>query len=590
MPGKNERPRRGTLRKVLGYVGHSRALIVWMLLCALVSVALTLYVPVLVGQAIDGIIEAGRVDFVRVAALLARIGLCVLITAAAQWAMNVVANRVAYGTVERIRADAFLRIARLPLSYLDAHASGALVSRVIADVDQFAEGLLMGFPQLFTGVATIAGTLIFMLVIDVRVTLVVVLITPLSLVVAAFIARRTRDMFRVQAEARAEQTAFVEEIVSGQKVVRAFAHERAVDARFDEIAARLEGASLRATFYSSITNPATRFVNALVYAGVGIAGAWIAMSGGISVGALSAFLTYAGQYTKPFNEISGVMAELTNALSCAERVFELIETPPEAPDAPDAQALGDVRGRVSLDGVWFSYRPDRPLIEGLSLEARPGERVAIVGPTGSGKTTLINLLMRFYDVERGAISVDGQDIRGVKRASLRASYGMVLQDTWLRGGSVRENIALGRPDASDGEIEAAARAAHAHSFIMRLPDGYDTQLTDGEGALSQGQRQLISIARVMLMGPPMLILDEATSSIDTRTERRIQDAFARMMRGKTSFIVAHRLSTIEHADLILVMEGGHVVEQGTHENLLRRNGSYARLYNSQFDMIRGNAS
>ena len=590
MPGKNERPRRGTLKKVLGYVGHSRALIVWMLLCALVSVALTLYVPVLVGQAIDGIVEAGRVDFGRVAALLVRIGLCVLITAAAQWAMNVVANRVAYGTVERIRADAFLRIARLPLSYLDAHASGALVSRVIADVDQFAEGLLMGFPQLFTGVATIAGTLIFMLVIDVRVTLVVVLITPLSLVVAAFIARRTRDMFRVQAEARAEQTAFVEEIISGQKVVRAFAHERAVDARFDEIAARLEGASLRATFYSSITNPATRFVNALVYAGVGIAGAWIAMSGGISVGALSAFLTYAGQYTKPFNEISGVMAELTNALSCAERVFELIETPPEAPDAPDAPELGDVRGQVSLDGVWFSYRPDRPLIEGLSLEARPGERVAIVGPTGSGKTTLINLLMRFYDVERGAISVDGQDIGRVKRASLRASYGMVLQDTWLRGGSVRENIALGRPDASDGEIEAAARAAHAHSFIMRLPDGYDTQLTDGEGALSQGQRQLISIARVMLMGPPMLILDEATSSIDTRTERRIQDAFARMMRGKTSFIVAHRLSTIEHADLILVMEGGHVVEQGTHESLLRRNGSYARLYNSQFDMIRGNAS
>ncbi|MEA4899157.1 MAG: ABC transporter ATP-binding protein [Christensenellaceae bacterium] len=589
MPGKNEPPRRGTLGKVLGYVGRSRALIVWMLLCALVGVALTLYVPVLVAQAIDGIIGAGKVDFRRVAELLARIGLSVLITAAAQWAMNVIAHKVAYGTVEEIRAAAFHRIERLPLSYLDAHPSGELASRVIADVDQFSDGLLMGFPQLFTGVATIAGTLIFMLLIDARVTLVVVLITPLSLVVAAFIARRTRDMFRAQAEARAEQTAFVEEIISGQKVVRAFAHERAVEARFDEIAGKLEGASLRATFYSSITNPATRFVNALVYAGVGMAGALSAMSGGISVGALSAFLTYANQYTKPFNEISGVMAELTNALSCAERVFELIEAPTEAPDAEGALEMEDVLGRVALDKVWFSYRPDRPLIEDLSLEAKPGERVAIVGPTGGGKTTLINLLMRFYDADRGAISVDGADVLRIKRASLRASFGMVLQDTWLRGGTVRENIALGRPDASDEEIASAARAAHAHSFIMRLSNGYDTQLTGGEAALSQGQRQLIGIARVMLMNPSMLILDEATSSIDTRTERRIQDAFARMMEGKTSFIVAHRLSTIEHADLILVMENGRVVEQGRHWDLLKRGGSYARLYNSQFDMIRGNA-
>ena len=570
------------LRRVLGCIRPYAWLVALSLLLAALTVALTLYFPILTGDAIDRILAPGRVDFEGVANLAVRMAIIVGITALAQWLLSLCNNRIAYETVRSLRNAAFAHIQRLPLSYLDAHSHGELVSRVIADADQFSEGLLMGFTQLFTGVITILGTLGFMFSLNWRIALVVVVVTPVSLFVAAFIAKRTYAMFKLQSETRGEQTALVEEIVGNQKVVQAFGRERAVLNRFDEINDRLSKASLRAIFFSSITNPSTRFVNGLVYAAVGVAGAFSAIAGGISVGGLSCFLSYANQYTKPFNEISGVVTELQNALACAARVFELIDTPREEPDAPDAQTLQDVRGDVSLENVRFSYDPTRPLIENLSVAAKSGQRIAIVGPTGCGKTTLINLLMRFYDVDGGAVRVDGRDIRRLTRKSLRTSYGMVLQETWLKAGTIRENITLGRPDAPEDEIIAAARASHADGFIRRLPNGYDTVVTEDGGMLSQGQKQLLCIARVMLCLPPMLILDEATSSIDTRTELKIQEAFARMMQGRTSFIVAHRLSTIREADVILVMKDGRIIEQGKHDALLEQGGFYAELYNSQF--------
>ena len=570
------------LRRVLGCIRPYAWLVALSLLLAALTVALTLYFPILTGDAIDRILARGRVDFEGVANLAVRMAIIVGITALAQWLLSLCNNRIAYETVRSLRNAAFAHIQRLPLSYLDAHSHGELVSRVIADADQFSEGLLMGFTQLFTGVITILGTLGFMFSLNWRIALVVVVVTPVSLFVAAFIAKRTYAMFKLQSETRGEQTALVEEMVGNQKVVQAFGRERAVLNRFDEINDRLSKASLRAIFFSSITNPSTRFVNGLVYAAVGVAGAFSAIAGGISVGGLSCFLSYANQYTKPFNEISGVVTELQNALACAARVFELIDTPREEPDAPDAQTLQDVRGDVSLENVRFSYDPTRPLIENLSVAAKSGQRIAIVGPTGCGKTTLINLLMRFYDVDGGAVRVDGRDIRRLTRKSLRTSYGMVLQETWLKAGTIRENITLGRPDAPEDEIIAAARASHADGFIRRLPNGYDTVVTEDGGMLSQGQKQLLCIARVMLCLPPMLILDEATSSIDTRTELKIQEAFARMMQGRTSFIVAHRLSTIREADVILVMKDGRIIEQGKHDALLEQGGFYAELYNSQF--------
>ena len=570
------------LRRVLGCIRPYAWLVALSLLLAALTVALTLYFPILTGDAIDRILAPGQVDFGGVAKLAVRMAIIVGITALAQWLLSLCNNRIAYETVRSLRNAAFAHIQRLPLSYLDAHSHGELVSRVIADADQFSEGLLMGFTQLFTGVITILGTLGFMFSLNWRIALVVVVVTPVSLFVAAFIAKRTYAMFKLQSETRGEQTALIEEMVGNQKVVQAFGRERAVLNRFDEINDRLSKASLRAIFFSSITNPSTRFVNGLVYAAVGVAGAFSAIAGGISVGGLSCFLSYANQYTKPFNEISGVVTELQNALACAARVFELIDTPREEPDAPDAQTLQDVRGDVSLENVRFSYDPARPLIENLSVAAKSGQRIAIVGPTGCGKTTLINLLMRFYDVDGGAVRVDGRDIRRLTRKSLRTSYGMVLQETWLKAGTIRENIALGRPDALEEEIIAAARASHADGFIRRLPNGYDTVVTEDGGMLSQGQKQLLCIARVMLCLPPMLILDEATSSIDTRTELKIQEAFARMMQGRTSFIVAHRLSTIREADVILVMKDGRIIEQGNHDALLQRGGFYAELYNSQF--------
>lgn len=570
------------LRRVLGCIRPYAWLVALSLLLAALTVALTLYFPILTGDAIDRILAPGRVDFEGVANLAVRMAIIVGITALAQWLLSLCNNRIAYETVRSLRNAAFAHIQRLPLSYLDAHSHGELVSRVIADADQFSEGLLMGFTQLFTGVITILGTLGFMFSLNWRIALVVVVVTPVSLFVAAFIAKRTYAMFKLQSETRGEQTALVEEMVGNQKVVQAFGRERAVLNRFDEINDRLSKASLRAIFFSSITNPSTRFVNGLVYAAVGVAGAFSAIAGGISVGGLSCFLSYANQYTKPFNEISGVVTELQNALACAARVFELIDTPREEPDAPDAQTLQDVRGDVSLENVRFSYDPTRPLIENLSVAAKSGQRIAIVGPTGCGKTTLINLLMRFYDVDGGAVRVDGRDIRRLTRKSLRTSYGMVLQETWLKAGTIRENITLGRPDAPEDEIIAAARASHADGFIRRLPNGYDTVVTEDGGMLSQGQKQLLCIARVMLCLPPMLILDEATSSIDTRTELKIQEAFARMMQGRTSFIVAHRLSTIREADVILVMKDGRIIEQGKHDALLEQGGFYAELYNSQF--------
>ena len=573
---------KATLKKVMQCISRYRFLVVLSILLAAISVALTLYVPILVGDAIDFIVAAGQVNFDQIMTTLTRVVIVVAITALAQWLMNVINNKITYQVIRDMRDQAFRKIQVLPLKYIDSHPYGEVVSRVIADVDQFADGLLMGFSQLFTGVITILGTLIFMLTVNVGITFVVVLLTPLSLFVANFIARRTFSMFKKQSEARAEQTALVDEMVGNEKVVQAFTHEAAAQETFDEINERLRASSLKAIFYSSITNPSTRFINSVVYAGVGLTGALAAVSGAMTVGGLSAFLSYANQYTKPFNEISGVITELQNALVCAARLFELIEEPSQIPDAENARVLTAPEGRITAENVAFSYVADRPLIQRLNLDVQPGQRVAIVGPTGCGKTTLINLLMRFYDVDNGSISVEGTDIRSITRASLRRNYGMVLQDTWLKEGTVRENIVMGKPDATDEEIVAAAKASHAHGFITRLPDGYDTVLSGDGGSLSQGQKQLLCITRVMLCLPPMLILDEATSSIDTRTELHIQEAFARLMQGRTSFIVAHRLSTIKNADIILVMKDGDIIEQGNHEQLLAAGGFYANLYNSQF--------
>ncbi len=571
-----------TLRRVLSYLRRDWPLLTLSIVLAALSVAGTLYIPILIGDAIDEIVAPDQVNFTGVLRLTALAAATAGGVALVQWVMNVVNNRLTFRVVRDVRREAFAHIQVLPLSFLDAHAGGELVSRVIADVDQFADGLLMGFTQLFTGVVTIIGTLAFMLAIDWKIALVVVVLTPLSLFAAKFIAGRTHSMFTLQSATRGEQTAHLDEMISGQKVVQAFGHEAKSLEKFDEINGRLEKASLRATFFSSLTNPVTRFVNSIVYAAVALTGALSAVGGAISVGALATFLSYANQYTKPFNEISGVVTELQNALACAQRIFDLIDEPAQTPDAPDAETLRDISGSVRMEDVSFSYVPERPLIEHMRLNVRPGQRVAIVGPTGCGKTTLINLLMRFYDVNDGAITVDGHNVQSVTRRSLRASFGMVLQDTWLKSGTIRENICMGKPDASDAEMIAAATAAHADSFIRRLPQGYDTVITEDGGSLSQGQKQLLCITRVMLCLPPMLILDEATSSIDTRTELKIQSAFARMMQGRTSFVVAHRLSTIREADVILVMRDGHIVEQGTHEELLANGCFYARLYNSQF--------
>lgn len=573
-----------TLKRLMKYLKHYWFLLGASVIMALISVALTLYIPILTGDAVDLIVDAGKVDFeglLRIAGIMAA---CIAITALAQWVMNVCNNRLTYSIVRDVRRDAFAKIEILPFQYLDNHTSGEVVSRVIADVDQFADGLLMGFTQFFTSIVTILGTLIFMVSIHPGIALVVVGITPVSLFVAAFIARKTYRMFQIQSETRGEQTGFIDEMIGNQKVVQAYSREEEAMETFDEINGRLQSSSLRAIFYSSITNPATRFVNSLVYAGVGIIGAVVAINGGITVGDLTTFLLYANQYTKPFNEISGVVTELQNALACAARIFELIDEEPQVPDAPGADVLVRAEGNVDIRDVSFSYAPDKKLLEHVSLKAEAGQRIAIVGPTGCGKTTLINLLMRFYDVDSGSIQVEGKDIRTITRASLRDAYGMVLQETWLKTGTVRENIAMGRPEASEEEIIEAAKLSHAHSFIRRLPQGYDTWITEGSDNLSQGQKQLLCIARVMLCRPPMLILDEATSSIDTRTELKVQEAFAKLMEGRTSFIVAHRLSTIQEADLILVMKDGNIIEQGSHEELLRQQGFYYRLYNSQFSV------
>ena len=584
---KRDRSRqKETFFKVLRYMKPYWFYLAFSLVLAAVTVALTLYLPKLTGFAVDRIIEQGRVDFTGILQILKLMAVTILITAAAQWIMNICNNKMTYEIVRDIRNEAFRKIEILPLKYVDGHSYGEITSRVIADVDQFADGLLMGFTQLFTGVMTILGTLLFMLTTNVGITLVVVLITPLSFFVAAFIAKRTFTMFRLQSETRGEQTALIDEMIGNQKVVQAFGHEKKAMERFDEINERLRACSLRAIFYSSITNPATRFVNNVVYAGVGLVGALSAVAGRISVGDLSCLLSYANQYTKPFNEISGVVTELQNALACAARIFELIEEEPQTPEKENAVDLSErpdgVQGNVELSHVYFSYTKEQKLIEDFNLKVRPGQRIAIVGPTGCGKTTLINLLMRFYDVTGGQIRVEGCDVRDATRKSLRGSFGMVLQDTWLKAGTIRENIVMGKPDATEEEIVAAAKASHAHSFIKRLPKGYDTVIAEDGGGLSQGQKQLLCITRVMLCLPPMLILDEATSSIDTRTEMKIQGAFLQMMKGRTSFIVAHRLSTIREADVILVMRDGCIVEQGRHEELLQKNGFYAQLYNSLF--------
>lgn len=571
-----------TLKKVLGRIARYRLNAVLSILLSAVYVGLSLYVPILAGRAIDNIIAPGSVDYAQIMLELTKIAVVAAMAALAQWLMNIINNSMTYNVVKDMRTEAFDRLMKLPLSYIDAHPYGETVSRIIADVDQFADGLLLGFSQLFTGILTIIGTLIFMLSVNAPITLAVVILTPLSLFVARFIARRTHSMFARQGEDRAEQTAFVEEMIGNQKVVQAFAHEQANEERFDEINKRLSESSLQAIFYSSITNPATRFINSLVYAAVGLTGAFAAVAGSITVGGLSAFLSYANQYTKPFNEISGVITEFQNALVCAERIFALIEEPTEEPDATDARVLDHAEGIVRANAVAFSYVADRPLIKCLDLDVKSGERVAIVGPTGCGKTTLINLLMRFYDVNAGSISVDGTDIRNITRHSLRRNYGMVLQETWLKEGTIRENIVMGKPDATEKEIIDAAKAAHSHGFITRLPNGYDTVIGEDGGSLSQGQKQLLCITRVMLCLPPMLILDEATSSIDTRTEQHIQHAFAQLMQGRTSFIVAHRLSTIKNADMILVMKDGDIIEKGKHDELVARGGFYAALYNSQF--------
>lgn len=571
-----------TLGKVLRYIRRYWGYLGCSVVLAALTAGLTLYVPVLIGQAVDQILAPGQVAFAEIALILRNMAVVILLTAAAQWVMNACNNKITYNVIRDVRTEAFDKLLRLPFKYIDGQSHGDVVSRMIADVDQFADGLLMGFTQLFTGIVTILGTLLVMLTISVQITVVVVVLTPVSLFVAGYIAKRTFSMFRLQSETRGAQTAFIEEMVGNQKVVQAFSHEDEALEQFDVLNEKLQKCSLHAIFFSSITNPATRFVNSLVYAAVGVVGAFLAISGGISVGQLTSLLSYANQYTKPFNEISGVVTELQNALACAGRVFDLIGEKAETQDAPDAVELTDADGSVELSHVCFSYTADRKLIEDFNLSVLPGQRVAIVGPTGCGKTTLINLLMRFYDADSGEIRVSGIPVQSMTRRSLRENYGMVLQETWLRSGTIRENIAMGKPDATEEEVIAAAKASHAHSFIRRLPDGYDTVIAEDGGSLSQGQKQLLCIARVMLCLPPMLILDEATSSIDTRTEMHIQRAFAKMMEGRTSFIVAHRLSTIREADVILVMKDGSIIEQGKHEELLEQGGFYASLYNSQF--------
>ena len=585
MAKKMEAGQTQTLKKVLHYMKPYRFFLLLSVILAAITVASTLYLPLLIGKAVDCIVGKGNVNFDGLIAVLIKMAVMIGITALAQWIMNVCNNKLTYQIVRDIRNEAFEKIEVLPLKYIDGHAHGEIVSRVIADVDQFADGLLMGFTQLFTGVITILGTIGFMLSVNVGITIVVLVVTPVSLFVASFIAKRTFSMFKAQSETRGEQTALIDEMIGNQKIVQAFGQEKDAIEKFDEINGRLQMCSLKAIFFSSITNPSTRFVNSLVYTGVGIFGALAAINGRLTVGQLSSFLSYANQYTKPFNEISGVVTELQNAIACAGRVFELIEEKSQVPEVENAVSLQHVDGKVELKDVAFSYVPEQKLIENFNLQVKPGERVAIVGPTGCGKTTVINLLMRFYDVNSGSISVEDVDIREMTRHSLRAGYGMVLQETWLRAGTIRDNITVGRPDATQEEIEAAAKACHAHSFIMRLPEGYDTVISEDGGSLSQGQKQLLCITRVMLCRPPMLILDEATSSIDTRTELKIQNAFAKLMEGRTSFIVAHRLSTIRSADVILVMKDGHIIEQGNHEELLAKNGFYANLYNSQFEDI-----
>lgn len=573
---------KSTLKRILNYIGHYKWGVLASLFLAAVTVATTLYAPILIGQAVDLILGPGQVDFQGLRVILGRMAVVVLMTAVSQWMMNHINNTITYRVVKDIRTKAFNHLETLPLRYLDSHPTGDVISRIIADIDQFSEGLLMGFTQLFTGVITIFGTLGFMFFINPLIAAAVVLVTPVSLFVASFIAKKTYTMFKLQSETRGEMTSLVDEMLGNQKIVKAFGQEKEVEGRFAEINERLRKCSLQAIFFSSITNPATRFVNGLVYACVGITGAYAAVRGVLTVGQLSSFLSYANQYTKPFNEISGVVTELQNALASAARVFELMDEEPLAPDDGDAVALSGARGQVELKHVSFSYRPEVSLIEDLNLQVNPGQRIAIVGPTGCGKSTIINLLMRFYEVDAGSISVEGTDIRHITRESLRANYGMVLQETWLKSGTIRENIAYGKPGATEEEVIRAAKEAHAHSFIKRMPQGYDTVISEDGGNLSQGQKQLLCIARVMRCLPPMLILDEATSSIDTRTEIRIQKAFAKMMEGRTSFIVAHRLSTIKEADVILVMRDGHIVEQGSHESLLELGGFYAGLYNSQF--------
>ena len=581
---KKQKSQAATLKEVIRRLGRYRIFLVFSILLATVSVALTLYIPKLTGHAVDYVIGKGKVNFPGVIQVMIQIGVCTLITALAQWLMNVCNNKMTYQMVQDIRNEAFDKIEQLPLKYIDGHPYGEVVSRVIADVDQFSDGLLMGFTQLFTGIATIVGTFCFMLSVNVSITFVVVLITPVSFFVANFIAKRTFRMFRLQSEIRGEQTGLIDEMIGNQKVVQAFGRGEDVTERFDEVNKRLQEASLRATFFSSITNPATRFVNSLVYTGVGITGAFAVVRGAMSVGQLSSFLSYANQYTKPFNEISGVVTEFQNAIACAQRVFTLIDEDPQIPEPEHAVHLTDIDGNVKVENVSFSYLPGQHLIEDFNLEVKPGQRIAIVGPTGCGKTTLINLLMRFYDVNAGSIKVEDIDIREMTRKSLRAGYGMVLQETWLKTGTIRENIAMGRPDATEEEIVEAAKASHIHNYIRRLPKGYDTWITEDGGGLSQGQKQLLCIARVMLCRPPMLILDEATSSIDTRTEIKIQQAFAKLMEGRTTFIVAHRLSTIREADVILVMKDGKIIEQGNHEVLMKKKGFYHHLYESQFSM------
>lgn len=570
------------IKKVLDYIGKYKIFLLLSIILAAISVALTLYIPILTGNAVDCILGPGQVDFAGILVILKKMAVIILLTAIVQWLMNACNNKITYQVIRDVRDEAFRKLEILPLKYIDSHAHGDIVSRIIADVDQFSDGLLMGFTQLFTGVITIIGTLLFMISINVTTTLIVVVLTPLSFFIASFIAKRTFKMSKLQSETRGEQTALIDEMIGNEKVVKAFSREEKVIEQFDEVNNRLEKASVKAIFFSSLTNPCTRFVNSLVYAGVGIVGAFLAIRGRISVGQLSSFLSYANQYTKPFNEISGVVTELQNAIACAGRIFEFIEEEPQIPDAEDAIVLKQPKGKIDIQDVAFSYTEDQKLITDLNLHVKPGQRVAIVGPTGCGKTTVINLLMRFYDVNKGSIQVDGVDIRKLTRDSLRKGYGMVLQETWLKSGTIKDNIIMGKPDATMEEVIAAAKASHAHSFIKRLPNGYDTVISEDGGSLSQGQKQLLCITRVMLCLPPILILDEATSSIDTRTEIKIQKAFATLMEGRTSFIVAHRLSTIREADIILVMKDGNIIEQGNHETLLAKGGFYAGLYQSQF--------